>query len=63
MAGLALSRATGRFVESLLYQVLPTEPSVIALLSLAILATAILASLPAVGRALAVDPVALLKAD
>lgn len=63
LTGLALSTVTARYIESLLYQIQPTELSVIAAPSLAILGTAIFAALPAVIRALQLDPVALLRAE
>lgn len=63
LAGLALTTVTARYIESLLYQVHPTELSVIGAPSLAILGTAIFAALPAVIRAVQLDPVALLRAE
>jgi predicted lysophospholipase L1 biosynthesis ABC-type transport system permease subunit len=44
-SGLALGFASARYLESLLYQVKPTDPSMLALPSLTILAAALLAAL------------------
>lgn len=63
VAGFALSALTARYIESLLYQVRPTDVPVIGIPALAILATAIFSALPAVVRALQLDPVALLRAE
>jgi len=62
-AGLALGLSTVRFIESLLYSVNPTDIGALAVPSLALLATAILAALPPVTRAVRVDPVEVLRAD
>jgi predicted permease len=62
-AGLALGMASVRYIESLFYQVKPTDVGVLALPSLAILVAALLAALPAVVRAVRIDPVAMLRAD
>jgi predicted permease len=63
LAGLALGLATVRWIEALLYQVKPTDPAMLALPSLTILAVAVLAALPAVIRAARVDPAQTLRAD
>jgi putative ABC transport system permease protein len=52
-----------RYVESLLYQVKPSDLKVLALPSLTILAAALVASLPAVIHALRIDPVKMLRAE
>lgn len=63
IAGLALGMASVRYIESLLYGVKATDISILALPPLAILAAAILAALPAVIRALRIDPAKMLRAD
>jgi putative ABC transport system permease protein len=63
LAGLALGALAGRYLESLLYQVKPGDPVMLALPSLAILAVALIAALPAVFHAVQIDPVAMLRAD
>jgi predicted lysophospholipase L1 biosynthesis ABC-type transport system permease subunit len=62
-AGLALGMGSARFLESLLYEVKPSDPGLLALPSLTILAAALLASLPAVIRAVRIDPVAMLRSE
>ena len=63
LAGLALGMASTRYIESLLYQVKPTEFGVLALPSLTILGAALLAALPAVIRAVRIDPARILRMD
>jgi putative ABC transport system permease protein len=63
LAGLALGMASVRYIESLLYQVKGTDVGVLALPSLTILAAALLAALPAVIRAVRIDPVTMLRAE
>ncbi len=63
LAGLALGMASTRYIESLLYQVKPTDLSMLALPSLTILVAASLAALPAVIRAVRIDPATTLRAD
>ena len=62
-AGLTLGMATARYLESLLFQVKPTDPDMLALPSATILAAALLAALPAVIRAVRIDPVTMLRAE
>ena len=62
-AGLALGMASARYIASLFYQVKPTDLDVLALPSLAILAAALLAALPAVIHAVRIDPVTALRAE
>ena len=62
-AGVALGMAAVRYIESLLYQVKATDLGVLALPSLTILAAALLAALPAVVRAVRIDPVTMLRAE
>ena len=63
IAGLALGMASVRYVETLLYRVNATAFAMIAPPMLVIVATAFLAALPAVFRAVRIDPVAMLRAD
>jgi putative ABC transport system permease protein len=63
VVGLGLGMASTRFIASLLYQVKTTDLGVLAFPSLIILATALLVAVPAVIRALRIDPVAMLRAD
>jgi predicted permease len=62
-AGLALGMASARYIETLFYQVKPTDAGMLALPSLAILAAALLAAAPAVIRAVRIDPVTMLRAE
>ena len=62
-AGLALGFASVRYIESLLYQVKPTDPQMLALPSLIILAAAIVAALPPVIRAVRIDPAMMLRSE
>jgi hypothetical protein len=63
IAGVALGITSARYLESLLYQVKATDFDVLALPSLTILAAALLAALPAVMRAVRIDPVTMLRAE
>jgi ABC-type antimicrobial peptide transport system permease subunit len=63
MAGLALGMASVRYIEALLYGVKATDLTMLALPSFTILAAALLAALPAVIRAVRIDPVAMLRAE
>ena len=63
LVGLALGLASVRYIETLLYQVKVTDLGVLALPSLSILAAALLAALPAVIRAVRIDPVMMLRAE
>jgi predicted permease len=63
VAGLALGMASVRYIDSLLYQVKGTDVSMLALPSLTILVAALLAALPAVIRAVRIDPVATLRSE
>jgi hypothetical protein len=55
--------ASVRYIETLLYQVKPTDLAMLALPAFAILAAAFLAALPAVIHAVRIDPVTMLRAD
>jgi ABC-type antimicrobial peptide transport system permease subunit len=61
--GLGLGMASARYIETLLYQVKPTDASMLALPSLTILAAALVAALPAVIRAVRIDPANMLRTE
>jgi predicted permease len=63
IAGLALGLTSMRFIESLLFEVKATDFSRMALPSLTILAAALMASLPAVFRAVRIDPASALRSE
>jgi hypothetical protein len=63
IAGAALGLAAARYIESLLYQVRSTDAGMLALPSLTILLAALLAAVPAVIRAVRIDPARTLRAD
>lgn len=60
-AGVALGFGAARYVESLFYQVKATDADMIASPTCAILLTALVATMPAVLRALKVDPTEILR--
>ena len=63
-AGLALGIASARYLESLLYQVKGHRPQMCwRFPRMTILAAALLAALPAVIRAVRIDPVTMLRAE
>jgi hypothetical protein len=55
--------ASVRYIETLLYQVKPGDPAMLALPACTILAAALLAALPAVFHAVRIDPVAMLRSE
>ena len=63
LAGLALGMTSVRFIESLLYQVKPTDLRMLAVPSLILITTALLAALPAVIHAVRIDPVKMLRSE
>ena len=63
VAGVALGLASARYIQTLLYQVKPGDPAMLGIPAVVILAAAALAALPAVFRALRIDPVAMLRAE
>ena len=63
VAGLALGMGSVRYIATLLFQVNPTGLALLALPSLTILAAALLAAVPAVIRAVRIDPANMLRAD
>ncbi len=62
-AGVTLGFGAAGYVESLFYQVKATDASMIALPACAMLLTALVATLPAVLRALRTDPTEILRAE
>jgi predicted permease len=62
-AGVALGFGAARYVESLFYQVKATDADMIASPTCAILLTALVATLPAVLRALRTDPTEILRTE
>jgi len=62
-AGIALGFGAARYVESLFYQVKASDADMIAEPACAILLTALVATLPAVLRALRTDPTEILRAE
>jgi predicted permease len=63
LAGLALGFTAVRYIESLLYQVKPGDPRMLALPAFTILAAALVAALPPVIRAVRIDPALMLRAE
>ena len=63
VAGVALGMASVRYIETLFFQVKATDAGALALPSLAILAAALLAALPAVIHAVRIDPAKMLRAE
>ncbi len=63
VAGLGLGMASARFIESLFYQVKATDLPMLAFPSLALFVAAFVAALPAVVRAVRIDPVAMLRSE
>ncbi len=62
-AGLVVGVMSVRSIEALFYDVSASDPGMLALPLLAILATAILAAVPPVIEALRLNPVTLLRAE
>jgi putative ABC transport system permease protein len=63
LAGWALGLGSTRYIESLLYQMKAGEPEMAALPPLAILGVALVATLPAVLRALQIEPAEILRSE
>jgi len=63
IAGLALGMTSVRYIETLFYQVKATDLPMLALPSLTMFAAALLASLPAIIRAVRIDPATILRAE
>jgi len=62
-AGRVLGMRSARYVESLLYQVKAAEPDIAALPALAILSVAVVAILPAISRAMRIEPAEILRSE
>jgi predicted permease len=62
-AGLVIGLESARYVESLFYHVKSTDPTILALSAGAIFVTAVIATWPAVLRALNTDPSEILRAE
>ena len=62
-SGVGLGMVSVRFIESLFYQVKATELQMLAIPSLAIFTGALLSALPAVIRAVRIDPITMLRAE
>jgi putative ABC transport system permease protein len=60
-SGVVLGTLSARFIQALLYQVKPTDPSMLAAPVLIILAAVFAAMLPALTRALRIDPAMMLR--
>ena len=63
IAGIAFGMASIRYVETLLYELKGTDMGMLMIPSLTLLAAASLATLPAVIRAVRIDPIEMLRAD
>ncbi|MEO8026386.1 MAG: ABC transporter permease [Bryobacteraceae bacterium] len=63
VGGLGLGMASLRYVEALLYEVKPTDVGLLAAPILTIIAAALLAAVPAILRAVQIDPVSMLRSD
>jgi predicted lysophospholipase L1 biosynthesis ABC-type transport system permease subunit len=63
LAGVVLGLASARYIESLFFQVKATDPAMLAIPSLTIVAAALLAALPAVIHAVRIDPVTMLRSE
>ena len=63
VAGVVLGMAAARYVETLLFQVKASSPTMLVLPSLTIFAAALLAALPAVIRAVRIDPAQMLRSE
>ena len=63
LAGFGLGMASARYIEGLLYEVKPGEMGALGLPLLTILSAAALAGLPAVARAVRIDPVESLRSE
>ena len=63
IAGLVLGFAAARYIQTLLYQVKPSDPRMLAFPALTIIAAALLAALPPVIRAIRINPADTLRAE
>jgi predicted permease len=63
LGGVVLGLASARYIESLFFEVKATDPAMLAIPSLTIVAAALLAALPAVIHAVRIDPVSMLRSE
>jgi predicted permease len=63
VAGVGLGLASARYMESLFFQVKASDASMLAVPSAVILAVALVATVPAILRALRIDPVEILRSE
>ena len=63
LAGIALGMASVQYIASLLYEVKPSDPGMLALPSATVLPVALVAALPAVLDAVSIYPVAMLRSE
>ena len=63
LAGIALGLTSARYLESLFFEVKATDPAMLAVPSLTIVAAALLAALPAVIHAVRIDPISMLRSE
>jgi putative ABC transport system permease protein len=63
IAGFTIGVASQKYLESLLYQVKATDPAMLALPLLTIVVAAFAAALPAIARAVRIDPVQMLRVE
>jgi predicted permease len=63
LAGLALGLISVRYIETLFYQVKATDPVMLAVPSLLVVAAALAAALPAVVHAIRIDPITILRSE
>ncbi len=63
IVGLAIGMASARYMETLFYQVRPSDAGVLAVPALALFGATFLSSIPAVMRAVRIDPVETLRSE
>jgi len=63
LAGLVLGMASARFMEVLFYQVKASDPAILVLPAAILFAVTLLASIPAVIRAVRIDPASMLRVE
>ena len=61
--GFAVGLASARYVQTLLYEVKPTDPRMIAVPWLVLISVTLLATVPAAVRAIRTDPAATLRTE
>jgi predicted permease len=63
LGGVVLGLASARYIESLFFEVKATDPAMLAIPSLTIVAASLLAAMPAVIHAVRIDPVSMLRSE